>query len=77
MLLCFDVLTQYLCTIAISDGFREDEIFKEVKSTYCFRDMREDEWEEILHFITAGGVALQQYDEFKKVEIINGTLQNQ
>jgi len=72
MLLCFDVLTQYLCSIAISDGFREEEIFNEVKSTYCFRDMRDDEWEEILHFITAGGVALQQYDEYKKVEIING-----
>ena len=26
----------------------------------------------MLHFITAGGKALQQYDEFKKVEIING-----
>ena len=32
--------------------------------------MTEDEWGEILHFITAGGAALQQYDEFKKVEIM-------
>ena len=72
MLLCFDVLVQYLSTIAISDGFYPDEIYKEIKSTYCYKEMTEEEWEEILHFISAGGAALQQYDEFKKVEIING-----
>lgn len=72
MLLCFDVLMQYLCTLAISDGFIPDEIFKEIKKTYCYKEITEDEWKEILYFITAGGDALQQYDEYKKVEIING-----
>ena len=71
-LLCFDVLIQFLSTLAISDGFYPDEIYKEIKSTYCFREMTLDEWKQLLHFITAGGEALQQYDEFKKVEIING-----
>ena len=72
MLLCFDVLIQYLSTLAISDGFYPGDIFKEIKSTYCYRDITEEEWNEILHFITAGGAALQQYDEFKKIEIIDG-----
>jgi len=72
MLLCFDVLIQYLCTLAVSDGFAADEIFKEVKSTYCYREMTKEEWDEILHHITKGGVALQQYDEYKKVEVIDG-----
>ncbi len=72
MLLCFDVLIQYLSTLAISDGFYPDKMYSEIKSTYCFREMTEYEWEEILHFISAGGAALQQYDEFKKVEIIDG-----
>ncbi len=72
MILCFDVLVQYLSTLAISDGFYPDEIYEEVKSTHCYREMTEEEWEKILHFISEGGVALQQYDEFKKVEIING-----
>ena len=48
MLLCFDVLIQYLCTLAISDGFKPDEIFEEIKSTYCFREIAEDEWKNIL-----------------------------
>ncbi len=34
-LLCYDVLIQFLSTIAISDGFYPEEIFKEIKSTYC------------------------------------------
>lgn len=72
MLLCFDVLIQYLCTLAISDGFIPEEIWKEIKLTYCFRDILEDEWRQLLHYITEGGTALQQYDEYKKIEIIDG-----
>lgn len=71
MLLCFDVLIQFLCTLAISDGFIPDEIFEEIKSTFCYKEITKEEWQKLLHFITAGGNALQQYDEFKKVEIIN------
>ncbi|HRE51662.1 MAG TPA: ligase-associated DNA damage response DEXH box helicase [Flavitalea sp.] len=70
--LCFDVLIQYLCTLAISEGFRPDEILPEVRSAYCFSEIADEEWQEILHFITKGGNALQQYDEFRKVESIDG-----
>ena len=72
MLLCFDVLIQYLGTLAISEGFYPPDLFRELRNTYCYSHMTEDEWKEILHFITAGGAALQQYDEFKKVEILEG-----
>ena len=72
MLLCFDVLLQYLCTLAISDGFESGELFKEVKSTYCFSEITDEDWQEILQHLTIGGKALQQYDEYKKVEIDNG-----
>lgn len=72
MLLCFDVLTQYLNTLAVGDGFVPDEIFKEIKSTYCYRDLLKDEWEEVLRFLVEGGKALQQYDDYKKIEVIDG-----
>jgi ATP-dependent Lhr-like helicase len=72
MLLCFDVLIQYLCTLAVGDGFNAATIFEEVKSTYCFAAINEDEWQEILFFLTQGGKALQQYDDYKKVEVIDG-----
>jgi ATP-dependent helicase Lhr and Lhr-like helicase len=72
LLRCFDVLCQYLCTLAVSDGFVPDDIFPEIQSTYCFRDISEDEWRQVLHFITLGGAALGNYDEYRKVEVLNG-----
>ena len=71
-ILCFDVLIQYLSTLAISDGFYPENIFKEIKSTFCYRDITKEEWLQIIHFSTEGGVALQQYDDYKKIEIIDG-----
>lgn len=72
MLLCFDVLIQYLNTLAISDGFRPDELFDEIKSTYCYRELEKREWNDVLQFLVEGGKALQQYDDYKKIEIIDG-----
>jgi ATP-dependent Lhr-like helicase len=72
MYLCFDVLIQYLCTLAIGEGFVPAEIFKEIQNTYCFSEISEDDWRQALLHITEGGTALQQYDEYKKVEVIDG-----
>ncbi|MGZ5247415.1 MAG: DEAD/DEAH box helicase, partial [Flavitalea sp.] len=70
MLFCYDVLIQYLCSLAVGDGFYPEIIYKEVGATYCFDGITQDEFQEMLYFITAGGDALQQYDEYKKVEIL-------
>jgi ATP-dependent helicase Lhr and Lhr-like helicase len=72
MLLCYDVLIQYLNTLAISDGFIPEQIFKEIKKTWCYKDILDSEWEELLYFITSGGKALYQYDDYKKTEIEDG-----
>jgi ATP-dependent Lhr-like helicase len=72
MLLCYDVLIQYLNTLAVSDGFLPGQIFKEIKDTYCYKHISKDEWEQLLHFISAGGKALTQYDDYKKTEIEDG-----
>ncbi len=72
MMLCFDVLIQYLCTLAVGDGFKPPEIFREIKSTHCYADITVDEWQEILLHVTEGGRALQQYDEFKKIIVEDG-----
>jgi ATP-dependent Lhr-like helicase len=65
----WDVLVQYLVTLAVSDGFYPDLIFKEVKSTFCYQGITENEWQFCLNFITKGSQSLQAYDEYKKVEI--------
>ncbi|MDB5141406.1 MAG: ligase-associated damage response box helicase [Mucilaginibacter sp.] len=75
MLLTFDVLVQYMVTIAVSDGFKADELFNEVKTTYAFADLTKNEFGELLDFVTHGGNVLAQYDEFLKVEVDNGLYQ--
>jgi ATP-dependent Lhr-like helicase len=65
----WDVLVQYLNTLAVSDGFVPSEIFEEVKTTFCYQTMTEENWNWILNFITNGSQSLQAYNEFKKVEI--------
>ncbi len=65
----WDVLIQYLNTLAVSDGFIPVEIFKEVQTTFCYQAINEDQWRWILNFIHFGSQSLQAYDEYKKVEI--------
>jgi len=65
----WDVLVQYLNTLAVSDGFFPDEIYKEVKGTFCYQAITEENWNWILNFITKGSQSLQAYDEYKKVDI--------
>jgi DNA ligase-associated DEXH box helicase len=72
VLLAMDVLIQYMVTLAVSDGFRADELFNEVKSTFAFADLRRSEFNGLLDFVTNGGKTLAQYDEFLKVEVENG-----
>ena len=65
----FDVLMQYLVTLAVSDGFYPDEILKEIRSTFSYNSISDEEWEWMLNFITTGGDSLQAYDEYRKVII--------
>ena len=64
---CFDVLVQYLVTLALSEGFAADDLLPEIRSTYCYQDLSDDEWRWCLQFITVGGPSLRQYDEFRRV----------
>ncbi len=72
MILCYDVLIQYLCTLAVGEGFRPEHIYPEIKSTFCFSEITDDDWQQILQFLINGGNALQQYDDYKKVVIEDG-----
>ncbi|REL24981.1 ligase-associated DNA damage response DEXH box helicase [Rhodohalobacter sp. SW132] len=65
----FDVLIQYLITLAVSEGFRPDDIFEEIKHTFAYQTLNPDEWSWILDFIQTGGQSLARYDEYNKVEI--------
>ena len=65
----YDVLVQYLVTLAVSDGFDPDQIFQEVKNTFAYQTLSQKEWKDILQFITVGGKSLSRYNEYSKVDI--------
>ncbi len=67
----WDVLIQYLMTLAVSDGFDADQIYEEVKSTFCYSSMTRSEWKNLLNFLLHGSQSLKAYDEYKKVVIDN------
>lgn len=67
MVMAYDVLIQYMVTMAVGDGFRSEELYEEVKTTFCYADLTEDEWQWMMEFIVHGGKTLSGYDEYHKV----------
>ena len=65
--LCYDVLCQFLCTLAVGDGFLPREAWKMAKKTWCFRQMDRAAYDSVIAHLAHGGEALQQYDEYHKL----------
>ncbi len=72
MVMTFDALVQFMITLAVGDGFKEAELFKQIKKTNAFQEITEEEWKQLLQFITIGGGAFKNYEEFHKVVIEKG-----
>ena len=68
----WDVLIQYLMTLATSEGFNADVIYNEVKKTHCFDSMTELDWKNLLNFLVHGSQSLSAYDEYRKVILEDG-----
>ena len=64
---CYDVLIQFLMTLAVGAGFEPKKIYAAVTSSFCFQAMDQERWQWILNFLIRGSQSLQQYDEYKKL----------
>ncbi|PZP39872.1 MAG: DNA ligase-associated DEXH box helicase, partial [Pseudopedobacter saltans] len=67
LVLTFDVLVQFLVTVALGGGFFPDQFHSITLQTFAFSEMTEDEWKWCLYFITIGGKTGKNYEEFHKV----------
>jgi ATP-dependent Lhr-like helicase len=70
--LCFDVLLQYLQTLAVSEGFEPERTLEEVRCTHCFQELTDAEWDVCIDFLVSGGQSLWAYDEHRKLEWKDG-----
>jgi ATP-dependent Lhr-like helicase len=64
---CFDVLLQHIVTCAIGGGIEKKAFYEEIKTTLCFADLNNEEYEQCIHFLLSGGNALGAYSEYKKL----------
>ena len=55
----WDVLIQYLMTLAVSEGFNPEIIYEEIRQTHCYESINEDDWDNILHFLVNGSQSLK------------------
>ncbi len=68
----FDVLIQYLMTLAVGDGFYADEIIQEVAQTHCFESITQEEFDQCMSLLIHGGSTLQAYDDFHRLVLEDG-----
>lgn len=62
-----DVLVQHMVTAALGGGFESEMLYREVRTTYAFQDLSEEEWDWALDFVVSGGNALHAYDQYRRV----------
>jgi len=63
----YDVLIQFLMTLAVGAGFYPKKIYPLIQSTFCFQNLDPERWEWILNFLLQGSQSLEHYDEYKKL----------
>jgi len=64
----FDVLIQFLCTLAVGDGLDPRAVREAIQGSHAFASLEDDEWAWCLGFIRDGGAALAAYGDYKRVE---------
>jgi len=67
LILTYDVLVQFMVTIALGGGFKAHTLWTIVQSTHAFHALTPEEWQWCLQFITQGGTIGGQYEDFHKV----------
>ena len=70
--LSFDVLSQHMVTLAANEGLDLDQAFKEVSSTYSFRNIARHDFDNIVAFLTHGGKSLSAYPDYHRLKEFKG-----
>lgn len=72
--LTYDILVQFLVTLAVGEGFKPKETYEFIKQVHAFHFLTKEEFDWCIHFITQGGNTLKSYEEFHKVVLYDDGL---
>ena len=61
-----DVLVQHLVTIALGGGFTADALLEEIRSSYAYKNLTDQEWQWALAFVQQGGNSLSAYPDYRR-----------
>ena len=64
---CLDVLAQQINGFAIADIFEENELFKVIKKSYCYKDLKREEFDEILSYLAGEFASLEDRYVYAKI----------
>ena len=66
----YDVVLQFLMTLAVGSGFHPKELFPIIQNTFCFQTLDNECWQWMINFLVKGSQSLEHYDEYKKVTVL-------
>ncbi len=66
---CYDVLVQYLTTLAVGGGFNPNHVYEEIRQTFSFSTISWEQFQFVLHFLEFGGQSLEAYEDYHKLNI--------
>lgn len=64
-----DVLAQHILGTACSGPFNADQLYEEVKTAWPYKDILREDFDKALAFVTNGGYALDNYEQYKRIHI--------
>lgn len=70
-----DVLTQHIVSCALGPGFEPDALFRQVRTTATYARLSRQAFDDALAFASTGGPTLQHYDQFERIQIVDGVHQ--
>lgn len=65
---CWDVLMQFMTTLAVSEGFSADLLFGILRKTRTFSSLEKSDFDQLIRFSAMGGTALAAYPDFRRME---------
>lgn len=70
--LSYDVLAQHFVTLASDEGLDPEVAYREVKSTFAFRNLERYQFDNIIQFLVHGGRSLTAYPAYHRLKEKDG-----
>ena len=62
-----DELAKHIVGVAISQRFKKEDLYKQIKEAWPYRNLNIEDFEKTLSFVENGGYSLQAYEEYSRL----------